>query len=223
MLKIGLKFRYILWTTKYVKFHIHIQYQIWMLLLLLFFAVCGFCCLLFAVHDCESLSSKNCISNHVCVVLWVCVCVLCVFVCLCACIRLKINYRLPSSSLCCLISLTTSSAPETSINGRLSQGPANSLRSEASEAREDLRDEARLEQAVPRRLTCNVMEAVSRRSVVKSSLSLTHLQMEEIESGELRLPATRTGVLCGAVTGVGAFLLLLTPAKWNQFGINKYS
>lgn len=131
-----------------------------MLLLLLFFAVCGFCCLLFAVHDCESLSSKNCISNHVCVVLWVCVCVLCVFVCLCACIRLKINYRLPSSSLCCLISLTTSSAPETSINGRLSQGPANSLRSEASEAREDLRDEARLEQAVPRRLTCNVKETV---------------------------------------------------------------
>lgn len=64
------------------------------------------------------------------------------------------NYRLPSSSLCCLMSLTTSSAPETSIRGRLSQGPASSLRSEASEARDDFLEEARLLQAVPRRLTC---------------------------------------------------------------------
>lgn len=65
------------------------------------------------------------------------------------------KYRLPMSSFCCLISLTTSSAPDTSIRGRFNQGPANSLMSEASEAREDLRDEARLEHWVPRRETLN--------------------------------------------------------------------
>lgn len=88
------------------------------------------------------------------------------------------NYRLPSSSFCCFISLTTSSAPETSIRGRFNQGPASSLRSDASEARDDFRDEARLEQAVPRRLTCGK----SNLSIfIRSTLyPCTHLKVEEI-------------------------------------------
>lgn len=48
-------------------------------------------------------------------------------------------------------SLSTSLlAPPTNINGKLSQGPANSLKSDASDARDDLRDDARDEVAVPR-------------------------------------------------------------------------
>lgn len=57
------------------------------------------------------------------------------------------------SSFCELISLTSSSAPDTNMSGRFNHGPASSLRSDASEALDDFRDDARLEQAVPRRLT----------------------------------------------------------------------
>lgn len=53
-----------------------------------------------------------------------------------------------------LISFSTSFAPPTSINGRLSHGPANSLKSDASDALDDLRDDARDDVAVPRRCTC---------------------------------------------------------------------
>lgn len=49
------------------------------------------------------------------------------------------------------MSLSTSPAPPTSISGKLSHGPANSLKSDASDALDDLRDEARLDVAVPRR------------------------------------------------------------------------
>lgn len=52
------------------------------------------------------------------------------------------------------MSLIISPAPPTSISGKFSHGPANSLRSDASDARDDLREEARLEVAVPRRCTC---------------------------------------------------------------------
>lgn len=61
------------------------------------------------------------------------------------------TYVLSSSGF---MSLSTSPAPPTSINGKLSHGPANSLKSDASDARDDLRDDARLEVAVPRRCTC---------------------------------------------------------------------
>lgn len=67
--------------------------------------------------------------------------------------RVLKSYQYRFSSFCCLISLTSSSAPDTNISGKFSQGPANSLRSDASEALEDFRDDARLEQPVPRRLT----------------------------------------------------------------------
>lgn len=50
-----------------------------------------------------------------------------------------------------LRSFKTSPAPPTNINGKLSHGPASSLKSDASDAREDFRDEARLDVAVPRR------------------------------------------------------------------------
>lgn len=52
------------------------------------------------------------------------------------------------------MSRSISLAPPTSINGKFNHGPANSLKSDASEARDDLRDEARLDVAVPRRCTC---------------------------------------------------------------------
>lgn len=52
------------------------------------------------------------------------------------------------------MSLIISPAPPTSISGKFNHGPANSLRSDASDARDDLREEARLEVAVPRRCTC---------------------------------------------------------------------
>lgn len=56
------------------------------------------------------------------------------------------------------MSFTSSSAPDTNISGKFNQGPANSLRSDASEALEDFLDDARLEQPVPRRLTCKLMD-----------------------------------------------------------------
>lgn len=59
------------------------------------------------------------------------------------------------------MSLTSSSAPDTNISGKFSQGPANSLKSDASDALEDLRDDARLEQPVPLRLTWNVNDFIS--------------------------------------------------------------
>lgn len=54
-----------------------------------------------------------------------------------------------------------SPAPPININGMLSHGPANSLKSDASEALDDLRDEARLDVAVPRRCTCKCINADS--------------------------------------------------------------
>lgn len=63
------------------------------------------------------------------------------------------TYFLSSASFF-VLSLTISPAPPTSISGKFSHGPASSLKSEASEALDDLRDEARLDVAVPRLCTC---------------------------------------------------------------------